>query len=132
MLIAIVATLLLKGIEFQWILLGAVIGSAIGVVAARAVKMTAMPEMVGLFNGFGGLASMLVAWAEFHKWRRIGWTAYQSLLGAGAPDSQVFTGVAIAFTAVVGAVTFSGSLVAFLKLSERITGKPILFRGSRS
>jgi H+-translocating NAD(P) transhydrogenase subunit beta len=131
MLIAIAATLLLKGIAFQWILLGAVVGSAIGVVAARAVKMTAMPEMVGLFNGFGGLASMLVAWAEFHKWRQIGWTAYQSLLGAGAPDSRIFTGVAIAFTAVVGAVTFSGSLVAFLKLSERITGKPILFRGQQ-
>ena len=131
MLIAIVATLLLKGVQFQWILLGAVVGSSIGAVAARAVKMTSMPEMVGLFNGFGGLASMLVAWAEFHKWRQIGWTEYQALLGAGAPDSTVFTAVAIAFTAVVGAVTFSGSVVAFLKLSERITGKPILFKGQQ-
>ncbi|MCX7819907.1 MAG: NAD(P)(+) transhydrogenase (Re/Si-specific) subunit beta [Kiritimatiellae bacterium] len=131
MLTAIVATCLLAGMRFEWILLGAVVGSAIGAVAAYAVKMTAMPEMVGLFNGFGGLASMLVAWAEYHKWRQEGWTAYHQLLGPGAPDSPVFTAAAIAFTALVGAVTFSGSVVAFLKLAEWITGRPILFRGQR-
>ncbi len=131
MLTAIVATCLLAGMKFQWILLGAVVGSAIGAVAAYAVKMTAMPEMVGLFNGFGGLASMLVAWAEFHKWRAEGWASYHQLLGPGAPDSPLFTAAAIAFTALVGAVTFSGSVVAFLKLAEWITGRPILFRGQR-
>jgi NAD(P) transhydrogenase subunit beta len=131
MLLAIVATCLLKGMSFHWILLGAVVGSAVGAVASYAVKMTAMPEMVGLFNGFGGLASMLVAWSEFHKWRSIGWEAYHRGLGAGAPDSSLFTAVAIAFTAVVGAVTFSGSMIAFLKLSEKMTGKPILFKGQQ-
>lgn len=131
MLTAIVATCLLAGMKFQWILLGAVAGSAIGAVAAYAVKMTAMPEMVGLFNGFGGLASMIVAWAEFHKWRAEGWSAYHALLGPGAPNSPTFTAAAIAFTALVGAVTFSGSVVAFLKLAEWITGRPILFRGQR-
>jgi len=131
MLIAIVATCLLKGIGFQWILLGAVIGSAAGAVSAYAVKMTSMPEMVGLFNGFGGLASMLVAWGEFHKWRVEGWEAYYRLLPAGAPNSPLFTAIAIAFTAVVGAVTFSGSMVAFLKLAEWISGKPFLFRGQQ-
>ncbi len=131
MALAIAATCLLSGMSFHWILLGAVVGSAIGAVASYAVKMTAMPEMVGLFNGFGGLASMLVAWAEFHKWRVEGWTEYHKLLGAGAPDSSLFTAIAIVFTAVVGAVTFSGSMIAFLKLSEKMTGKPILFKGQQ-
>jgi NAD(P) transhydrogenase subunit beta len=131
MLIAIVATLLLAGMEFQWILLGVVIGSAIGAVAAQRVQMTSMPEMVGLFNGFGGLASLLVAWSEFHKWRVEGWTGYHALLGPGAPDSPVFTAVAIGLTAVVGAVTFSGSLLAYLKLAEKISGKPFLFAGQQ-
>ena len=134
MLIAIVATCLLAGMEFQWILVGCIVGAAIGGFASYAVKMTAMPEMVGLFNGFGGLASLLVAWAEFHKWQEMGWSGsegYFTTLGTGAPDSTLFTGFAIAFTALVGAMTFSGSLVAYLKLAEKITGKPILFRGQQ-
>ncbi|MCE9615230.1 MAG: NAD(P)(+) transhydrogenase (Re/Si-specific) subunit beta [Lentisphaerae bacterium] len=132
MAIAVVATCLLAGMEFQWVLVGMVVGSAIGAVAAYAVKMTSMPEMVGLFNGFGGLASMLVAWAEFHKWRVEGWETYFKLLPAGAPDSPLYSGVAIVFTAIVGAVTFSGSLVAFLKLAELMPGKPILFKGQQA
>ncbi len=131
MLIAVAATCLLADMHFTWILVGIVIGGGIGAYAAFAVKMTAMPEMVGLFNGFGGLASMVVAWAEFHKWQHLGWADYLPTLGAGAPDSMLFTSVAIVFTAAVGAVTFSGSLVAFLKLSERLTGKPILFKGQQ-
>ena len=85
MLIAIVATCLLAGMEYQWILLGMVIGSAIGVVAAYGVKMTSMPEMVGLLNGFGGLASMLVAWAEYHKWVKMGWAEYAATLMPANP-----------------------------------------------
>jgi len=131
MLIAIVATCLLAGMEFQWILVGFILGAAIGAVASYAVKMTSMPEMVGLFNGFGGLASLLVAWAEFHKWQVMGWSEYYITLGTGAPNSTLFTGFAIAFTALVGGMTFSGSLVAYLKLSERMTGKPILFSGQQ-
>ena len=131
MLLAVVATCLLAGMEYQWILLGMVVGAAIGAIAARAVKMTSMPEMVGLLNGFGGLASMLVAWAEYHKWTVIGWDEYYLTLGDGAPDSELFTAIAIAFTALVGAVTFAGSMVAFLKLAEKISGKPLQFAGQR-
>ena len=131
MLLAVIATLLLTGMSYTWIIVGCIIGTAIGAVAAYAVKMTSMPEMVGLFNGFGGLASMLVSWAEYHKWHTMGWTDYQKLLGPGAPDNPIFTAAAIAATAVVGAVTFSGSMIAFLKLSEKMTGKPILFKGQQ-
>jgi NAD(P) transhydrogenase subunit beta len=127
MLIAILATCILTGMEFKWILVGAVVGSAIGAVSSYAVKMTAMPEMVGIFNGFGGLASMLVSWAELVKWRSMGWEAYAKTLGPEA--SATFAAVAIAFTVVVGAVTFSGSMVAFLKLAEWIPGRPMLFKG---
>ncbi len=131
MLLAIVATCLLAGMEFQWIIVGCIVGSAIGAFASYAVKMTAMPEMVGLFNGFGGLASLLVAWAEFHKWQKMGWADYYTTLGAGAPSQTAFTGFAIAFTALVGAMTFSGSLIAYLKLAEKMSGKPILFKGQQ-
>jgi hypothetical protein len=93
--------------------------------------MTAMPEMVGLFNGFGGLASMLVAWAEFHKWRAEGWAELPQPARHRRTESSIFTAIAIAFTALVGAVTFSGSLIAFLKLVERMPGRPILFKGQQ-
>jgi NAD(P) transhydrogenase subunit beta len=119
MLIAIVATLLLKGMAYHWIVVGIVIGSLVGAPAARLVKMTAMPEMVGLFNGFGGLASLLVGWAEYHRWAAAG----------DAPVSPLFSAVAIVLTVLIGGVTFSGSMVAFLKLGEWISGKPVLYRG---
>jgi len=123
MLIAIVATLLYKGMAFQWIVVGMVIGSGIGAVAAKKVKMTAMPEMVGLFNGFGGMASLLVAWAEFHSKRGI---------PEGDPEVlTAFTMVAIVLTALVGGITFSGSMVAFGKLAEKLPGKPILYKGQQ-
>src|SRR5437867_13382743 len=66
MLLAIVATLLKGDLSFTWIAGGIVVGSGIGAVSAYRVKMTAMPEVVGLFNGFGGVASLLVGWAESH------------------------------------------------------------------
>lgn len=113
MLLAIVATLLSKGISFQWIIVGLIIGSTIGALAARLVKMTAMPQMVGLFNGFGGGASLLVGWAEYHA----------------NPTSPTFTIVAIFFAVVIGGVTFAGSMVAYGKLAEKLPGKPILFKG---
>lgn len=121
MLLAIGATLFERGLSFHWIAIGAVVGSLIGAISAYAVKMTSMPEMVGLFNGFGGLASMLVGWAEYHKWVVLGQT----------PERPVFMAIAIFLTLLIGAVTFSGSMVAFLKLAEWITGKPILFRGQQ-
>lgn len=119
MLLAIIATLLMKGLDYKWILLGLVVGSAIGAIAAYAVKMTAMPEMVGLFNGFGGLSSLLVGWAEYHT--RL---THQS-------TGEKFTLVSIFLAALIGAVTFSGSMVAYLKLSEKVSGKPVLYVGQK-
>jgi NAD(P) transhydrogenase subunit beta len=115
MLLAILATLLSGGLSFVWILVGLVIGSAIGAVAAYRVQMTAMPEMVALFNGFGGLASLLVGWAEYHM--------------HPAPEtSPVMTSVAIYAAVLVGGVTFTGSVVAYAKLAEKISSKPVLFK----
>ena len=118
MLIAIVATLILAELDLKWILIGGAIGSLIGAAAARLVKMTSMPEMVGLFNGFGGLASLLVGWAEYHK-------------VAGGQDSSLFTLIAIGATVLIGGVTFSGSMIAYAKLAEKMDGKPILFKGQQ-
>lgn len=118
MLLAVAATLLRADIlTFEWILIGGLIGAAIGAVAAYRVRMTAMPEMVALFNGFGGLASLLVGWAEWHR--------------NPHPDNLAFTLVATFLAVIIGGITFTGSVVAFGKLSERITGKPILFEGQK-
>ena len=116
MLIAIISVLLSQGLDFTWIIVGIVVGSAIGAVAARKVKMTAMPEMVALFNGFGGIASLLVGWAEYHK--------AQITLAQYTNTSMIATYLAI----LIGGVTFSGSIVAYLKLSEKIDGKPTIFK----
>ncbi len=121
MLIAIVATLLRSGMDYQWIIAGCIIGSIIGAASARMVKMTAMPEMVGLFNGFGGLASLLVGWAEFHK-------LSSAPLAGGIPH---FTLIAIALTVIIGGVTFTGSMVAYAKLAEKMRTAPILFSGQQ-
>lgn len=115
MLLAIVATLMVKGMSFQWIIVGMIAGSIIGAWAAYAVKMTAMPEMVGLFNGFGGLASLLVGWAEYEA----------------RPNSPVVTLVSIFLTILIGAVTFSGSMIAYAKLAEKISSKPVLYVGQK-
>ena len=65
MLLGIIATLLKGGFQYQWIIVGAVAGALVGILASRLVKMTGMPEMVALFNGFGGLASLLVGWGTY-------------------------------------------------------------------
>ncbi len=115
MLIAIVVTLLNQGIvDYKWIAVGILIGAVAGAVAARIVAMTAMPEMVALFNGFGGLASLLVGWAA---------------LFAAQPDT--FTAVTIFLSILIGGVTFTGSVVAWGKLSEKINSRPTLFTGQQ-
>ena len=113
MLLAIVVTLFSQGIDFKWILVGVVIGSAIGLVAALKVEMTAMPEMVALFNGFGGISSLLLAWSEYHQ----------------HPQLSIFIGIVTALSAFIGGVTFSGSMIAFGKLSEKIPSKAVIFGG---
>lgn len=116
MLLAVVVTLLDEQIvSFEWIAGGLAIGGLIGVLMARLVKMTAMPQMVAVFNGFGGLASGLVAAAEFLRASGTG--------GAVTLDASI----SIMVGTLIGAVTFSGSLVAFGKLQGVVTEKPVVY-----
>ena len=115
MLIAIVAVLFECCLDFTWVIGGLVIGSAIGVIAARTVQMTSMPQMVALLNGFGGIASFLVGWENYHS----------------QPDNTLFVRVAVILAVLIGGVAFSGSLVAYGKLAGKISGRPILINGHR-
>jgi proton-translocating NAD(P)+ transhydrogenase subunit beta len=110
MLIAVVVTLLAQGLSYQYIAIGIAIGALIGAIAAVKVQMTSMPEMVALFNGFGGGASVLVAGA-----------AYLVSMKAGTTGNYQST-IATAASGLIGAVTFSGSLIAYLKLNETMRG----------
>ncbi len=126
MLIAVVAVLLDRSIlEFHWIAVGIVIGSAIGALLAAKVKMTAMPQLVALLNGLGGLASTLVACAEYSYL----WPAWQS---SSAISDYAAASVAVSATGLVGGVTFTGSVVAYLKLQELISGNPIPIPGGKA
>jgi NAD(P) transhydrogenase subunit beta len=122
MLIAVVATLLDRQIlGFGYILAGVVVGSAAGAVLALRIQMTAMPQMVALLNGFGGGASVLVAGAALIE-------------SVGIPDRPVTSQLTVATAAsgLIGAVTFWGSLVAWAKLQEVISGNPVLFKGQHA
>ena len=119
MLIAIVATLVEQEIlNWQLIALGIILGSLAGAIAARTVRMTDMPQMVGIFNGLGGGASGVVAAAEFFR------------LGGG--DLGVEAGVTILLSTLIGTVTLSGSFIAFGKLQRFISGAPLTFPFSRT
>jgi NAD(P) transhydrogenase subunit beta len=101
---------------------GLVVGTAAGLYSARTVRMTAMPQLVSVFNAVGGGAAALVGFAEVLR-----------LGGAGGlADAPGQTAVAVGVDVLVGAVTFSGSLVAAGKLQGVITGQPVLFRGART
>ncbi len=121
--IAIVATLLYQGMSYEWILLGIVVGTVIGAVSAARVPMTSMPEFVALFNGTGGLASMLVGWAEY--------AALYGKYGDPESGSGVVSIVATYLAVLIGGVTFTGSMIAYAKLAEKMNGKPILFAGQQ-
>ncbi len=126
MLIAIVVTLLDRQVvNFTWITVGLLAGTVLGVAGARFAKMTSMPELVALLNGFGGLASLLVGWAEFIKIRNI----HTHALATALPGSPTFIGIVIFLTVLIGGITFTGSIYAFAKLAEWMSGKPTLFRG---
>jgi NAD(P) transhydrogenase subunit beta len=117
MLLAIVATLLNNQIlDFQSIFIAILIGSSIGAILAKQIEMTSMPQLVALFNGFGGAASLLVATAEFYR-------------GGVFPIFIFFT---IALSVLIGSVTFSGSFIAFLKLQGIMKGAPIQFKGQHA
>jgi len=115
MLIAITAVLFECCLSYEWVIAGILMGSLIGAIAARSVQMTAMPQMVAVLNGFGGIASLLVGWENFHS----------------QPDSNLFVRVAILLAVLIGGIAFSGSLVAYGKLAGRISGRPIHFRGQQ-
>jgi NAD(P) transhydrogenase subunit beta len=113
MAIAIVATLLIDGMgNWGLIALGVAIGTIIGVPAALRVKMTAIPQMVALFNGVGGGAVALIAWVEFRN-------------SGGYVDESTYIAIFSLFGAIVGSVSFWGSNIAFGKLQEIIPGRPI-------
>jgi H+-translocating NAD(P) transhydrogenase subunit beta len=115
MAIAVGFTFAIKEIDTYWLMLaGIAVGTVIGVVTARMVRMTAIPQMVALFNGVGGGAAALIAAAEFHR---------LSPAPGHLPGEEL---VGILFSAVVGSVSFWGSLVAFGKLQELIPGRPLL------
>lgn len=115
MAIAVIATLFSKGLNFELIIGGFVIGGLIGAVVARKVEMTSMPEMVALFNGFGGLASLFVGWSV--------------LMATASPE--IFFLVTVFLSILIGGLTFTGSLLAYGKLSERISGRPFVYAGQR-
>src|SRR5256885_8822819 len=120
MLIAIGVTFAQQQIDSVWeILVGMAVGGSFGAVAARRVKMTAIPQMVALSNGVGGGAAALVSLAEFHN---------------RAPDPGRLHGdisVSIILSALIGSVSFAGSTVAFAKLQELIQGRPIVYAGQQ-
>jgi len=113
MAIAVVATFLYPGMgNWGLIALGIAIGTIVGVPAARQVKMTAMPQMVALFNGVGGGAVALIAWVEFRE-------------SHGFDGEPLYIAIFTLFAAIVGSVSFWGSNIAFGKLQEILPGRPI-------
>jgi NAD(P) transhydrogenase subunit beta len=120
MLVAIAVTLLDLGVvNYAVIIAGVVVGTALGLVAALSVPMTSMPQMVALLNGFGGGASMVVGGAEFLRLYQVG------------TDIPTPTGTVMQLSLIIGAVTLSGSLIAFAKLQELMTGRPITYPGQQ-
>jgi NAD(P) transhydrogenase subunit beta len=125
MLIAIVVTLLNEQIlSYGLIVTGLLVGAAIGIILALTIKMTAMPQLVGLFNGFGGIASALVAGAVLFQ------VMVSAATGAGIDPDLQFT-IATVASGLIGAVTLLGSLIAFGKLQGLVTEKPVRYPGEQ-
>lgn len=120
MLLAVVVTLIAQDMQWGYIVAGVVIGGGIGAAAAMRVPMTSMPEFVALFNGTGGIASLFVGWAE-----------YQDRMDSLGGADNLIAVVAIAVAVLIGGITFTGSIIAYLKLSEKIDGKPVLYTGQQ-
>ncbi|MGN6379920.1 MAG: NAD(P)(+) transhydrogenase (Re/Si-specific) subunit beta [Gaiellales bacterium] len=120
MAIAIAATLFDERVlTYGWIVLGAAVGGIGGAIGARKVKMTAMPQMVALFNGLGGGAAALVAFSDYHN----------TIPLPGHVAAKII--VSILFSAIVGSISFSGSMIAFGKLQEMVTGSPVTVPGQQ-
>ena len=125
MLIAIVVTLFNEQIlSYGLIVTGLLVGAAIGIILALSIKMTAMPQLVGLFNGFGGIASALVAGAVLLQ-------VMMSAAGAGVVEAGLQFTIATVASGLIGAVTLIGSLIAFGKLQGIVTEKPVRYPGEQ-
>ncbi|HLB00578.1 MAG TPA: NAD(P)(+) transhydrogenase (Re/Si-specific) subunit beta [Bacteroidota bacterium] len=121
MLLAIVVTMLDRNIlDFTYVIAGLVTGGAIGAFLAYKVEMTAMPQMVGLLNGFGGGASTLVAYAEYLRMAAPG--------GALRAEISTDVWVTVSLSVLIGTITFTGSMVAFLKLQGAMKSAPVLYK----
>ena len=113
MLIAVVSGLISADVvSYEIIVGGMLVGGVVGALAARLVAMTSMPEMVALFNGSGGASSLLVGWATLYL---------------GTSDTTTFTAATIVLAILIGGLTFTGSLIAYGKLSERINSAAVVF-----
>jgi NAD(P) transhydrogenase subunit beta len=116
MLVGIIASLLSNEIiDYRYIAVGMALGTIIGILGARLVGMTSMPEMVALLNGFGGISSLLVGWATY----------------SFTPELDSFIAATVILSIIIGGVTFTGSLIAWAKLKEVMTGKPIVYPGQQ-
>ena len=119
MLIALVGILVRTGaVGWQAVAIGIALGGAIGIYAAVKVKMTAMPQMVALYNGAGGGAAALIS------------TIAYFIAGRGTGLDEVVA-VSLVLSAIIGSISFAGSLVAFLKLQELMTGRPVTYAGQQ-
>ena len=117
MLIAVLTTLITgASLSYELIAIGMIVGAIIGAFFAIRVEMTQMPQMVAIFNGFGGIASALVAAAEFFN---------------PSETLQLFSLSTISLSVFIGTLTFTGSFIAFGKLQGFISGKPIVFPGQQ-
>ena len=120
MALAVVVTLFKQEIiNYNLIIVGIVIGAVIGAVAAKKVQMTKMPEMVAIFNGFGGGASALVAISEYHR------------LTENTPNLEAFLLITLLLSVIIGSVTLTGSFIAFGKLQGFVSGRPIVYTGQQ-
>jgi H+-translocating NAD(P) transhydrogenase subunit beta len=120
MLVAIAVTFARSGMTSYWAIgVAMVLGGGVGAVAGRKVKLTAMPQLVALLNGVGGATVALIALAELHR----------LLPEAGRPNLDILAGIAL--SGLIGSISFAGSLVAFAKLHELISGRPITFPGQQ-
>ena len=113
MFIAVVSGLIsAEVVSYEFIIGGMIVGATVGALAARLVAMTSMPEMVALFNGSGGASSLLVGWATLYL---------------GTSETSTFTAATIVLAILIGGLTFTGSLIAYGKLSERINSAAVVF-----
>ncbi len=119
MAVALIATLFIPGIgNFGWILAACAIGGVIGVVSARRVQMTAMPQMVAMFNGLGGGAVALVALIEYMR-------------TDATVDRDLVQNATMVLSLMIGSISFSGSMIAFAKLQELMSGRPLTYPGQK-